>query len=802
MLSEELRRQQKALPIYGHQDDLMDAIRDNGILVIIGETGSGKTTQLPRYIIDAFRGTRVGVTQPRRIAAISVAKRVAEEYDCRLGDTVGYTVRFDDKSSSRTRLRYMTDGVLLREATMDPLLSHYDLIVIDEAHERTVETDVLFGKYKYNGLQSSRLLKRVKARRPDFKLVIMSATMNVNKFSDFFDECPIFSVPGRTYPIEILHSRESTKLGSLKSSYLTKAVDTVVHILEKEVRPGEPGDILVFLTGQHEIERACQELKTIIQQKEEDYRDTRSRKDREEDGKNSQIPVSLSQLEILPLYASLELLDQAAIFGPARRNSRKVIFATNIAQTSVTIPNIRFVVDSGFVKQKMYDPMTGMDALLIVPISKAAAIQRAGRAGRTRSGICFRLYSRDSYETEMEEETVPEIMRTGLTGTLLSLKRLGILDVNGFEFLDRPGPEELSAALKELYLIEGIDQFGQLTDIGRSMTAYPVNPMLARSLVEAEKIGCLEKAITIVAMLSIEDPFFMPKKEDEQEAARVSHERFYHHSGDHVTLLNVYEAWRDAEYSKDWCHENHFNLRHLRLARSIRSQLRSIVDRNSLHDKDAQRQTHKEHVDESQRIDDGGSKSSHKDDDRDGSKFKKTGSPQPIPSQSFSSSRSILQAFSQGYGIHLSKKHQHRPMFYHYLASSAPSSAGSNVSSSLLALHVSPLSALYLDEERSLTKHGRRVSRDLEWIIYHEVVYNVRAMMRYVSKVDLRWTQAIMDRAKLYDQGAVWLNGERSELPSPTEKDSHGTTGGHGTSHKREHSEEGDGDVSSKSGPK
>lgn len=322
----------------------------------------------------------------------------------------------------------------------------------------------------------------------------MSATLNVTKFSDFFNECPIYTIPGRTYPVEILHSRDTAKMGALKATYVSKCVDTVMHILNKEVRSGEVGDVLVFLTGQHEIERACQDLKKAVQ--DQSSKDNKSKS------------VTLDQLQILPLYASLELLDQNTIFGPTSRNMRKIIFATNIAQTSVTIPNISFVVDSGFVKQKMYDPTTGMDALLVVPISQAAAIQRSGRAGRTRAGICFRMYSRESFETEMEKETVPEILRTGLTGTVLSLKRLGILDVNGFEFLDRPGQDELQAALRELYLVGGIDRFGQMTDVGHGMITYPVNPLLARALVEAEKIGCLDKVITIVAMLSVSFYFF------------------------------------------------------------------------------------------------------------------------------------------------------------------------------------------------------------------------------------------------------------------------------------------------------
>ncbi|KAF9113004.1 DEAH-box ATP-dependent RNA helicase prp22 [Mortierella sp. AM989] len=735
----EIRRQQEALPIFDHRDALMDAISNEEILVIVGEPGSGKTTQLPRYLIEEFKTMRVGVTQPRRIAAITVSKRVAEEYDCKLGDTVGYTIRFDDNTTSRTRLKYMTDGVLLREATMDPLLEKYDLLIIDEAHERSVETDVLFG-----------LLKRTRAKRPNLKLLIMSATLDIAKFSDYFNGCKIYSIHGRAYPVEILHSRSTSKLGALKAGYTAKSVETVMHILNKEIQLDEVGDILVFLTGQHEIERACQDLKNAVLESEREYRESSSAKS----NNNINKPTSLDRLQILPLYASLDLLEQTAIFNPTPRNSRKVIFATNIAQTSVTIPNIRFVVDSGFVKQKMYDPTTGMDALLVVPISKAAATQRAGRAGRTRAGVCFRLYSRESFETEMDDETVPEIMRTGLTGTVLSLKRLGIVDVNGFEFLDRPGHEELSAALRELFLIGGIDQFGRMTDIGDRMGMYPVGPLLARSLVEAEKLGCLDSVITIVAMLSVEEPLHLPRKEDEQEAATAAHAQFYHHSGDHITLMNIFDAWREAKYSKDWCHDNYLNIRQLRLAKSIQSQLRDIVDRNSSRDKGPRKQHTRDRQSEHQSL------------------MSAAGQNNDVPaSQSSSSSRSILRAFSQGYGIHLSKKHQHRQMFYHYLSSTSSPSAGSGgaSASSLLALHTSPLSALYLDEERSMTKHGRKVAGDLEWVFYHEVVYHVKAVMRYVSKTDFRWIKETLDRAKIFDRSQVWLNGERSSEPSGTE---------------------------------
>ncbi|KAF9157020.1 DEAH-box ATP-dependent RNA helicase prp22 [Actinomortierella ambigua] len=710
--SEELRRQQEALPIFDFRNQLLDAIQSNNVLVVIGETGSGKTTQLPRYIAEEFRDKRIGVTQPRRIAATSVAKRVAEEYGCRLGDTVGYTIRFDDTTSSRTRLKYMTDGVLLREATLDPLLEQYDLLVIDEAHERTVETDVLFG-----------LLKRTRARRPGLKLIVMSATLNVTKFSDFFDECPIFTIPGRVYPVDILHSHDNKKLGLLKSEYVSKCVNTVMHILRKEVKPGDVGDILVFLTGQAEIERACKDLeKTILEQ----------------EGQHAK--TMLDELQILPLYASMEMIDQATIFGRTPRGCRKVIFATNIAQTSVTIPNIRFVVDSGFVKQKMYDAVTGMDALLVVPISKAAATQRAGRAGRTQHGVCFRMYSRESFDTEMESETVPEIMRTGLSGTVLSLKSLGIVDINGFEFLDRPHQGELMSALRELYLIGAIDRFGQMTEVGMEMVQYPCSPLLARVMVEAEHLGCVDKIVIIVAMLSVEDVFVMPRKEDEQLNATAAHEEFFHHSGDHMTLLNVYEAWRKANYSKEWCRDNFMNLRLLRLARNVRAQLLDIFDRRKQH----KRLDYKERE---------------------------------------TSSRTVLQAVTQGYAPHLSKKHHHRQLFYHYLASSSSSSSSarssvfssaSAASNSLLALHVSPLSALYLDEERLGTKHGRRVDRDLEWIVYHEVVYHARAIMRYASKIDHRWAQVCIDRAKLFDSGEVWLNGERAEDVGEAEPPSKG----------------------------
>ncbi|KAH9277328.1 hypothetical protein BASA83_000195 [Batrachochytrium salamandrivorans] len=399
-----------SLPIFQYRADLVSAIREFQFLIVVGDTGSGKTTQLPQYVLEDLADTlpNIVVTQPRRIAAISAATRVSEEHGTTLGGLAGYIVRFEKCTSADTRLSYVTDGILLRQCTANRLLPSYDLVILDEAHERSLETDVLFG-----------LLRRACRLRPTLKVVIMSATLDIDGFSSFFGDCPVFSVPGRMFTVDILWQKKMN-FAALKGSFVLRCIETCMQIHKEE----SPGDILVFLTGQHEIETAMKRSWRLTM--------------------NSTTPCTL------------ESIDQRAIFLPAPPGVRKIVLATNIAQTSVTVPGIRYVIDSGFVKQKMYDPHTRMDALVVVPISQAAATQRAGRAGRTEHGRVYRLYSRDAFE-QMAAATIPEIQRSSLLGTILQLKKMGINDVLNFEFIDPPDPDLVVSAIKQLFLLSAVD---------------------------------------------------------------------------------------------------------------------------------------------------------------------------------------------------------------------------------------------------------------------------------------------------------------------------------------------------------
>lgn len=434
--------QRQSLPIYKLRDELVKAVNDNQILIVIGETGSGKTTQITQYLSESgftARG-KIGCTQPRRVAAMSVAKRVAEEFGCRLGQEVGYTIRFEDCTSPETLIKYMTDGMLLRECLIDPDLQTYSCIMLDEAHERTIHTDVLFG-----------LLKQAVQKRAELKLIVTSATLDAVKFSQYFFEAPIFTIPGRTFPVEILYTREP------ETDYLDASLITVMQIHLNE----PPGDILLFLTGQEEIDTACEIL----------YERMKS------------MGPDVPELIILPVYSALPSEMQTRIFEPAPPGSRKVVIATNIAETSLTIDGIYYVVDPGFVKQKVYNSKTGMDSLVVTPISQAQAKQRAGRAGRTGPGKTYRLYTERAYRDEMLATPVPEIQRTNLASTVLQLKAMGINDLLNFDFMDAPPVESLIMALEQLHSLSALDDEGLLTRLGRRMAEFPLEPSLSKMLI-------------------------------------------------------------------------------------------------------------------------------------------------------------------------------------------------------------------------------------------------------------------------------------------------------------------------------
>ncbi|KAJ8772558.1 hypothetical protein K2173_027735 [Erythroxylum novogranatense] len=534
-----IQEQRQSLPIYKLKKELIQAVHDNQVLVVIGETGSGKTTQGPQYLAEAGYTTRgkIGCTQPRRVAATSVAKRVAEEFGCRLGEEVGYAIRFEDCTGPDTVIKYMTEGMLFREILIDENLSQYSVIMLDEAHERTINTDVLFG-----------LLKQLVKRRPDLRLIVTSATLDAEKFSGYFFNCNIFTIPGRTFPVEILYTKQP------ESDYLDASLITVlqIHLTEPE------GDILLFLTGQEEIDFACQALYDRMK------------------GLGKNVP----ELIILPVYSALPSEMQSRIFEPAPPGKRKVVVATNIAEASLTIDGIFYVIDPGFAKQNVYNPKQGLDSLVITPISQASAKQRAGRAGRTGPGKCYRLYTESAYRNEMSPTTIPEIQRINLEFTTLTMKAMGINDLLSFDFMDPPSPQALISAMEQLYSLGALDEEGLLTKLGRKMAEFPLDPPLSKMLLASVDLGCSDEILTIIAMIQTGNIFYRPR--EKQAQADQKRAKFFQPEGDHLTLLAVYEAWKAKNFSGPWCFENFVQSRSLRRAQDVRKQLLSIMDKYKL----------------------------------------------------------------------------------------------------------------------------------------------------------------------------------------------------------------------------
>jgi pre-mRNA-splicing factor ATP-dependent RNA helicase DHX15/PRP43 len=523
------------------------------ILVFVGETGSGKTTQIPQFVLfddlPHLQRKMVACTQPRRVAAMSVAQRVANEMDVTLGEEVGYSIRFENVTSQKTILNYMTDGMLLREAMNDHDLKRYSTIILDEAHERTLATDILMG-----------LLKEVVVRRPDLKLIIMSATLDAAKFQRYFMDCPLLAVPGRTHPVDIFYTPEPER------DYVEAALRTVLQIHASEPE----GDILLFLTGEEEIEDAVRKITLEVDEMV-----------READA---------GPMKTYPLYGTLPPAQQQRIFDPAPpptkpggRPGRKCIVSTNIAETSLTIDGIVYVVDPGFYKQKVYNPRIRVESLLVSPISKASAQQRAGRAGRTRPGKCFRLYTEAAFKKELIEQTYPEILRSNLSSTVLELKKLGIDDLVHFDLMDPPAPETLMRALEELNYLACLNDDGDLTDMGRRASEFPLDPALAVMLISSPEFYCSNEILSLTALLSVPQVFVRPasarKRADEMK------QLFAHQDGDHLTLLNVYHAFKSPQAQlnlKQWCHDHFLSLRALQSADNVRLQLKTIMERLEL----------------------------------------------------------------------------------------------------------------------------------------------------------------------------------------------------------------------------
>ncbi|MCP9259318.1 Pre-mRNA-splicing factor ATP-dependent RNA helicase PRP16 [Dirofilaria immitis] len=478
-LKKSIKEQREYLPVFAVRQKMLSVIADNSVVIIVGETGSGKTTQLAQYLLEDGYGNfgLIGCTQPRRVAAMSVAKRVAEEMGVELGQECGYAIRFEDCTSDNTRIKYMTDGILLRECLSDPDLDQYSAIIMDEAHERSLNTDVLFG-----------LLRDVIARRADLKLIVTSATMDAEKFANFFGgHTPCFTIPGRTFPVEIFHARTSME------DYVDAAVKQAVRVH----LGGTDGDILIFMPGQEDIEVTCGMIKNQLEELDE-----------------------APPLAVLPIYSQLPSDLQAKIFQKAPGGIRKCIVATNIAETSLTVDGILFVIDPGYCKLKVFNPRIGMDALQIFPISQASASQRSGRAGRTGPGQCFRLYTERQFKEEMMAATVPEIQRTNLANVILLLKSLGVDDLLKFHFMDAPPQDNMLNSMYQLWTLGALDNTSRLTDLGRKMVEFPLDPTLSKMLIVSEGMRCSDEVLTVVSMLSVPAIFFRPKGREEDADAK------------------------------------------------------------------------------------------------------------------------------------------------------------------------------------------------------------------------------------------------------------------------------------------
>uniref|UniRef100_A0A8R1TXJ8 RNA helicase n=1 Tax=Onchocerca volvulus TaxID=6282 RepID=A0A8R1TXJ8_ONCVO len=513
-LSLSIQQQRSRLPIFKYRNHIIYLLEKYRVLIIVGETGCGKSTQVPQYLMEAgwaSDGRKIGVTQPRRIAAVTLANRVAEEKSCRLGTDVGYVVRFDDMTDSATKIKYMTDGILLREFMSDPLLTQYSILMIDEAHERSINTDVTLG-----------LLRKIIMIRKDLRIIVSSATLDAILFRDFFELndtddknkniTSIISVEGHIHPVTVYFTRNPVP------DYIQKTVETVLDIHKNE----QPGDVLVFLTGQDELKA----------------------------------------------------------FDSTPHGTRKVVVATNIAETSLTIPGIAYVIDCGFVKLRVMNPENHFESLMKLPISQASAQQRTGRAGRIRPGKCYRLYPQKEYD-KLLVNTIPEMQRLNLTAVILLLKALGIHNVLRFNYLSRPPSSAMVEGLQSLYYLGALSKDGLLTNpLGIQMTEFPLPPQHSKTLLCSGELGCSEEIATIIAMLQIQDVFMKPSRCRHQ--AELMKRNFSVEEGDHFTLLNVFANFIQNSKSKQWCVKHFLNYRGLCRAEAIRNQLLNLLKRHNI----------------------------------------------------------------------------------------------------------------------------------------------------------------------------------------------------------------------------
>ncbi|WP_086931209.1 ATP-dependent RNA helicase HrpA [Agarilytica rhodophyticola] len=521
------------LPVSQKKDEIAEAISSHQVVILAGETGSGKTTQLPKICLSIGRGVkgRIGHTQPRRIAARTVASRIAEELETNLGEAVGYQVRFTDHTNEDTFIKLMTDGILLAEIQNDPLLLNYDTLIIDEAHERSLNIDFLLG-----------YLKRLLKKRPDLKLIVTSATIDVERFSIHFDKAPIIEVSGRTFPVQTIYRPWQDQHDDINEG--------IVASIQEILTTQTSGDILVFLSGEREIREASYAIKK----------------------------ANFPHLNILPLYARLSLAEQNKVFHTSK--GRRVVLATNVAETSITVPGIKYVIDPGYARVSRYSVRTKVQRLPIEAISQASANQRQGRCGRVSNGVCYRLYSEEDFNSR-PEFTDAEIVRTNLAAVILQMLHMRIGDIRDFPFVDRPDKRFINDGFKLLEEVKAVNKFGKVSTLGRSLHQLPIDPRLGAVIIEANKLGCLREALIIVSALSIQDPRDRPA--DKKQAADEKHRRFFDEHSDFIAYINLWDYFetqrQDLSQSqlRKLCQKEFINYLRMREWRDLHHQLKLAI---------------------------------------------------------------------------------------------------------------------------------------------------------------------------------------------------------------------------------
>ena len=529
-----------SLPVYEQKQKILDCLEKNQVVIVESPTGSGKTTQIPVILYEAGYATNgvIAVTQPRRIAALSVSEFISKQLGTSYPGLVGYKMRFEDKTDASTKIKIMTDGILLQEMKLDPWLSKYSVIMVDEAHERSLNIDFVMG-----------LLKRVLKERKDFRVIVSSATMNTQVFSEYFDNAPIVSIDTITYPVSVIYDPIPGGVTTTTDAGCDLLLSKICNTVERVLDNGDEGGILIFLPGEKIIKDCLDRL----------YR----------------MPFS-RHLHILPLYGRLSKEEQEKVFDEPPAGKKKVIISTNIAETSVTISDITTVIDSGLCKLNFYNPRNFTSSLIESSVSKASCNQRKGRAGRTHEGSCYRLYKRMDFETR-PEYTTEEIYRTDLSEVVLRMAELGITDFYNFDFIASPGKEGIIGAVDTLNMLGALDSDNCLSEIGKMMVRFPLEPRISRIIIEAimRFPDVIDKALIAASFLSANSPFILPPNEEME--ARKAHHRFRDMQGDFVTYLNIFNAYKQSDNKEKFCKKNYLDERVMAEIDNINYQLTQIV---------------------------------------------------------------------------------------------------------------------------------------------------------------------------------------------------------------------------------